>query len=126
MTGLTSVLPSGMRLLRSHWLFSGIPADSAILCTLAGPLDIWVTRSTKAELIECVVACCSVTVPQLPSALRTGAESPLGVNELPLSLSFNVQPSSRPAARAYGLKLEPVGRGLFAQFHWLARKSGPP
>src|SRR5829696_218820 len=129
LSGLTSAVPSGIRESRSLQPAPfGAPAACAIFMILDGPSSICVVRSTKAVLMESVVALVSVTDGPywLENSLRTGVDSPGGMNVLPLNLESRLKPSLRPAARAYVLKVEAVGRAVVAQFREFFTKSGPP
>ena len=68
-------------------------------------------------LIDCAVARSSVTAEPywLLNSLRTEVLSPGGVKVLPLNREYRLKPSSRPAASAYVLNVEAVGRGVVAQ-----------
>ena len=75
-----------------------------------------------------MVALSRVTEPPywLVNSLRTGVLSPGGVKVLPLNVEYRLKPSSSPAASAYVLNVDAVGRGVVAQLREFLTKSGPP
>ena len=115
-TGDTSPNPSGMLSTGCIESFTGTPASPAALMTWLGPSGIWLTMSTNAEFTEWVVASCIVIGPNdSPPALRIGLFAPRGVKLVPLNVSDSEKPCRRAAMSAYGLNVEPVGRGVVAQ-----------